>query len=303
MTVEPWVTSLTASFLELRCVQTHRSESTKQWLDLLPADLREVLPLHWTDGSLNDAGSRELRSAVEAAKAARSHLVDALMERLPTSDEDDRNNGRAISRSDVEDALDLVQTRACRVDAQNVRLLVPVVDMINHDPEPNVRIALQDGCIAVFAVRDIASGEQVFIDYGAATRPAWKCLFSYGFVPAGDDVYESDLAEVHLEPGDGVLEVGPTELPYELLRYEAAILRKVDGRDNGSPGEDFEFGASIGQSIVNRLVATAQALQVDITSENAATTAAARLIRELKISHRRTLLAAAGGLRDFLEEE
>jgi len=299
VSVEPWVTVLTASLLDLRFFNTPRSESTNQWLDLLPTELREILPIYWKDDLLNDSGSRELKFAVDTAKLARSNLVDTLLECLPRSDDDNSStsNHPSISRSDVEDALDLVQTRSCRADSQNMRLLVPIVDMINHDPEPNARFALQDGGIVVRSTQDIASDNQVLIDYGASTRPAWRCLFSYGFVPTGEDVYESDLAEVRLEPGDGVLEVGPTELPYELVYYEAAKLGKIGNND-----EDFEFDASIGQSIVNRLVATTQALSAEITGEDETTTAASRLIHDLKESNRRTLLASAGGLRDFLEE-
>ncbi|KAL7489409.1 hypothetical protein ACHAW6_015007 [Cyclotella cf. meneghiniana] len=74
------------------------------------------------------------------------------------------------------------------------RMLVPVVDMLNHDSEnPNVSwkwhvgvgdeemIAEGKGDIAVTTLRDIRKGEELCKCYG--WRPAWDIASSYGFVP------------------------------------------------------------------------------------------------------------------------
>jgi len=293
VSVEPWVTTLAANLLDLRFFQAS-SDATKQWLNLLPKNLREVLPIYWKEEWLKKCGSQQLCMAVDAAQHARSNLVDTILESLPKSD----SSKCHISRSDVEEAVDLVQTRSVRAESstnQNIRLLVPIVDMINHDPEPNARFVLQDGYVLVLATQNIAANSEVLIDYGASTRPAWRCLFSYGFVPNGDDIYETDLAEIPLEPGDRVMEVGPTELPSELVYYEASRLKKI------GPDGAFEFDASIGQSIVDRLVSKAQTLASEIGDEDDETVVY-KLIRDLKESNRRTLLVCAGGLREFLEE-
>ncbi|KAL7526286.1 hypothetical protein ACHAXR_001409 [Thalassiosira sp. AJA248-18] len=74
------------------------------------------------------------------------------------------------------------------------RMLVPLVDMLNHDGEdPNVhwtwhvgegdedKIAEGKGDIAVTTLRDVKGGEELLKCYG--WRPAWDIASSYGFVP------------------------------------------------------------------------------------------------------------------------
>ena len=74
------------------------------------------------------------------------------------------------------------------------RMLVPLVDMLNHDSEdPNVRWTwhvgdgddpeelLGMGDIAVSTLRDVKKGEELYKCYG--WRPAWDIASSYGFVP------------------------------------------------------------------------------------------------------------------------
>ena len=74
------------------------------------------------------------------------------------------------------------------------RMLVPLVDMLNHDSEdPNVswqwHVGVGDeeliknggGDIAVTTLRDVKKGEELYKCYG--WRPAWDIASSYGFVP------------------------------------------------------------------------------------------------------------------------
>lgn len=75
------------------------------------------------------------------------------------------------------------------------RMLVPLVDMLNHDGEdPNVswkwhvgegdedKIAEGKGDIVVSTLREVKKGEELYKCYG--WRPAWDIASSYGFVPA-----------------------------------------------------------------------------------------------------------------------
>ncbi|KAL7548188.1 hypothetical protein ACHAWF_015438 [Thalassiosira exigua] len=135
-------------------------------------------------------------------------------------------------------------------------------------------------------------GEEIYINYGQSTIPAWRCLFSYGFVPPSENVYEDDAAEVVLDDMM-VVEVGPTEIPYELVQYEAKQL----GLDQG---EDVEFTPETGQRIVDRVAAAAKLLETVHDSGN--DSYVSRFVDSLRESNRRTLLACAGGLREFLEE-
>mmetsp|Transcript_16061 Transcript_16061/g.24877 ORF Transcript_16061/g.24877 Transcript_16061/m.24877 type:complete len:648 (+) Transcript_16061:166-2109(+) len=74
------------------------------------------------------------------------------------------------------------------------RMLVPLVDMLNHDSEePNVswqwhvgegdeeKIKAGRGDIAVTTLKDVKKGEELYKCYG--WRPAWDIASSYGFVP------------------------------------------------------------------------------------------------------------------------
>lgn len=73
------------------------------------------------------------------------------------------------------------------------RMLVPLVDMLNHDSEdPNVswqwhvegdeeKIKAGEGDIAVTTLKDVKKGEELYKCYG--WRAAWDIASSYGFVP------------------------------------------------------------------------------------------------------------------------
>lgn len=116
-----------------------------------------------------------------------------------------------------------VQTRSCRVERKcedgvqwgpPLRVLAPVFDFINHGSSrdadaaggANARFGVEDGgmCdthgarLVVRALRDVAAGEEVLIDYGDSARPAWRCLTSYGFVPEYD--VDSEAEEVGQNP-------------------------------------------------------------------------------------------------------
>jgi hypothetical protein len=138
------------------------------------------------------------------------------------TDDDTVDDGSSDTARDVQDwrrrlcenALDVVQTRSCRVvlkknkddavqwDQINgmkhsripLRLLAPVFDLINHGgptganaefrlETTDTEAGTKEERLVVRATRDLNANEQILIDYGGAARPAWKCLASYGFVP------------------------------------------------------------------------------------------------------------------------
>jgi len=101
------------------------------------------------------------------------------------------------------------------------RMLVPLVDMLNHDSEnPNVKwqwlvgkgddelIAEGNGEIVVTTLRDVKKGEELFKCYG--WRPAWDIASSYGFVPRLKKA-RWECAVIPLFPS--VLDLSPASLP------------------------------------------------------------------------------------------
>eukprot|EP00980_Cylindrotheca_fusiformis_P018458 scaffold6103_cov116-Cylindrotheca_fusiformis.AAC.4 len=294
--IQGWVTRLAASLLHAAKENENNgdqlSKGMEEWLDLiLPLSLKDSLPVYWSESALRSTNCRPLELAVDSAFFARAG---------PLSDLSASN----ATQAQIEQALDLVQTRACRCSAleeeestdgrssatSDLRVLVPVFDMINHNYEPNAEFFREGDFMMVRTLRNMEAGEEVYIHYGSATMPVWKCLFSYGFVPSGEDVYEHNCAEIVVDQYR--FEVSPTEIPFELVQYQAQKM----GYENL---ENVEFTPEIGNAIVKELQSSARALeqatQTDIPTETL------QLVNRLIESHRRTLLACAGGLTEFME--
>ena len=270
-----------------------KPNAIKQWLQLLPTSLKMCLPIHWSEDILQSTECRPLETAAESAYFARGG---------PLSDLSASNT----TQFEIEHALDLVQTRACRCsstndggDETNLRVLVPVFDMINHHYDPNSEYNREGEYIVVRAMRDIEQDGEVLISYGTSTMPVWRCLFSYGFVPSVDEMWEHNVAELALKEEDGGcqrFEVSPTEIPFELIQYHAR-----------EDVENVEFTPDIGWAIIDQLTDAAEALgsrSYDNDNADGSTSPTMlQLVADLRESHRRTLLACAGGLRDFTEGE
>ena len=221
------------------------------WLSLMPpADhLRASLPVHWLQDTIQNARCTALEVSVSSAQLARAEAIDDLADAMWNyyyHHHDQKQNGghhhhhsyqdRASESQSVEtirtlcdEALDIVQTRSCRLErtanggrsfGPPIRALVPIFDMINHGSAKcrgefgaNANFGLEGGGImmdnddvddharvVVRAMRDLRAGEEILIDYGASARPAWKCLLSYGFVPRynripapGETMVEEDI--------------------------------------------------------------------------------------------------------------
>jgi hypothetical protein len=110
--------------------------------------------------------------------------------------------------------------------------------MLNHRDHPNAAFALENQAgdaskllLVVRATETIVENSEIFISYGDSTRPTWRCLVSYGFLPTydtsapenadGDDSMHS--GEVFLEGQR--FEVGPTSVPQDLVH---AMAQAVD---------------------------------------------------------------------------
>jgi len=322
VSVESWVTRLTANLLEgYKLNNNHKSD---EWFQLFPTDLREILPIHWdTDTEyFNDNLDTRLEMAVDSAYFARTGVLSDLVTSLTKAS----LIGTAVTERDVEHCLDLVQTRSCRVECSSgdsgappLRVLAPIFDMINHSINPNAEFIRDGDTMEVRALRDISADDEVFISYGSSTQPAWKCLFSYGFVPDddADEVYETDAAELKLVDKDGTVlrfEVSPVDIPLELIRYEAtgSAWNKDQTTEQclANPVEE-EMGlltVDVGNRILERIMVAADELKGSISEpliqeEGGVNVAASvSLLADLRESNRRTLLACASGLQEFLDE-
>lgn len=264
-----WATRLAASWIELHLTQKQLdnkhetgnkstdSNSQKEnsisrghevWCSLLPDPeyLRASLPVHWPETTLLTARSTALELAVDSAFFARAEAVDDLVHGMQRSahvelllGNDEVETHRRLNEL-AHHALDLVQTRSCRLDEvpmigsdgepQNHcrRALAPIFDFINHGSrntaDANAYFALeadqQREYLVVRALQDLSRDEEVKLDYGESARPAWKCLLSYGFVPeykrtTSDAEGGENLAEVYMK---GVrYEVADDSVPMDMV--------------------------------------------------------------------------------------
>lgn len=346
-----WATRLAASLIDAKLkpscdvIQFHPSEhkgsksrATDLWLSLLPESkfLRATLPVHWSTSLLQSARCTALELAVDSAFFARAQAVEDLMQALATALSADmfELNYREL-RQECEDALDVIQTRSCRVMTETVRdwpnqplrLVAPVFDFINHDGAPNARFSLEnldenfdsEKHLIVRLICDLEANTEVLIDYGDSARPAWKCLASYGFVPPydeslekaedEDDDQQQEVAEVYM---DGVrYEVGPNSIPHEMV---AAIITTSQGgsRTLPEPVEEVKFTPDIAIRLARRISDAAFHLLTDppIVEEDddadddnmyqsAEEILSARLAASLRWNQHRILMACSLGLRDW----
>eukprot|EP00956_Cyclotella_meneghiniana_P044216 scaffold307815_cov86-Cyclotella_meneghiniana.AAC.1 len=219
--------------------------------------LRASLPVHWDEELITSTKCTELEVAVDNAFFSRGNAVLAISDKLGAFLKENDNEGfdeRELKQK-CEDALDMVQTRACRVERKAddgiqwgppLRLLAPIFDLINHASskttgrfmanaefylEGETLGDMQNAKLVVKAIKDMAQGEEVLIDYGDSARPAWKCLNSYGFVPIYDpknDVTQDGTVENVAELWMNGLrfEVDPHSIPFDLVEVgkEQAML-------------------------------------------------------------------------------
>lgn len=300
------------------------------WLSLMPRpdSLQACLPIHWSEEILSSTKCTALELAVDSAYFTRAQAMDDLVFALRQH----ATAGDACVLSDWDDAtvrelcstaLDIVQTRSCRLERPSnyksnsammapesalsvstpIRVLAPLFDLINHGSsysgrpksvnaefglelvsidELNVNDTnestrsdnrrLKTGQLVVRATRNMAMDEEVLIDYGPSTRPAWRCLLSYGFVPTTTTyisspteekndmkeamvVDEDETAEVYM--GGQRYEVGSTSIPFDMVIAVVSSLQAEEGKlgseDENGEGEEGPEDIALTPPVVQRL--------------------------------------------------
>eukprot|EP00536_Pseudo-nitzschia_multiseries_P007609 jgi/Psemu1/256376/estExt_Genewise1Plus.C_1810009 len=327
-------------------------KSYKTWSSLLPDSeyLTASLPVHWPETIVLNARSTALELAVDSAFFARAQAVDDLvrgLEESPYADLFSNHHGRhgmstGINMKDLaHHVLDLVQTRSFRLNERSgaedrtnndgLRVLAPIFDFINHGSiqaeAANAQFALERDETAEYLVvrslTDVSKDEEVRIDYGENTRPAWKCLLSYGFVPdykrTESDVDSGEnLAEVYMK---GVrYEVADDSVPADMVA-DASPQEWVEVEDDGiQTNGDFvkppiivltpDIALRISERIANAacylLLEPEQILDEDATDTappSPSEVISARLAAKLRWFQHKVLLTCAAGLTQFAKEQ
>jgi hypothetical protein len=319
--IQGWVTRLAASLLDAQNnINELPNKGVQEWLRLMPSDtsLRNSLPIYWSDSILQSTECRKLELAVDSAYFAR---VEPLADLSAAA-------AAGTTQAEIEYALDLVQTRAFRwstndennednnnnnddsssVVSDHLRVMVPVFDLMNHHYEPNAEFFRKGDYMTLRALRDIEADKEVLVHYGSSTMPVWKCLFSYGFIPSIDEVYEHNTAEIIIVDDDddctNRFEVSPTEIPFELVQYYTKNLGYKEDIEN------VEFTSEIGRVIVEQLETSIKALEKITTVVNdddkniqnsESSYLSLQLVKDLQESHRRTLVTCVEGLKEYME--
>ena len=313
-----WATRLAASLIDRRLRREPTSDRLSTWISMLPdaANLRASLPIHWPSDILQSAKCQPLELAVDSAYFGRANAVMDLLEALkgvgPSAI--DQYSDDELTRL-CHDALDIVQTRTCRVslgdDEEHVaqlRLLAPAFDFLNHGSSANAGFALEtdaDGksVLVVRAVRSIAQGEEVLISYGdSSTTPAWKCLLSYGFVPRLDIADERNTVELVV---DGIrANVGADNVPFELAEAAAVALAEAEGRVLKETDEIFT--PEVARRIASRAAEEAgdmsskEDVEISASSDEDAALSIS-LAKALRLSQRRVLESWSSSLFEFAD--
>ena len=285
-----WATRLAACWIDLYLHHQQQDQEEeedqqgfKEWLSLLPDPefLRASLPVHWSDETIQNAKSTSLEIAVDSSYFTRAEAVEDIVTCLMESsasymsyfNSDDENSGegdqsktpQSKMRELAHRALDIVQTRSCRLEAldggdqqqqddDHRRVLAPIFDFINHgsrgdedDNKSNANAYFglerhseengkeeEEEYLVVRALNKLDANEEVLIDYGESTRPAWKCLLSYGFVPQFNQyTQDQNLAEVYMMGTR--YEVTTDTIPVEMV---AAVAASVAASDSPLQQED-----------------------------------------------------------------
>lgn len=320
-----WATRLAATLVEMQFQKKQGSieaDGYALWLSMLPDSeiLRASLPVHWPEETVQSARSTALEIAVDSAFFARAEAVEDLVSSIKSSNIFQKESGDGDFRKICNNALDIVQTRSCRVirDDRPLRVLAPIFDLLNHGKgaKANSDFGLESGDVLVVrARRDISADEEILIDYGGSAQPAWRCLLSYGFAPLyessdgveGED--DEEVAEVYM---DGVrYEVGPSHLPFEMVAAAATCVQ-----DKVLSEDEVALTPAVAQKIADRITEVAYYLLLEPETEKFdddsddfdSTTSPFDVVSNqqaaaLRWSQHRVLLSCANGLKDFSEEE
>lgn len=154
-------------------------DTPTKWLvyfKLLPTNGDINLPFTWTDDNLQQLKGTSIfepvaskKSIVEVQYYEFCELAKPLLE------------GKEIPFSLWVLAYQWVSSRSLTNPKSGQSILVPIVDLCNHGPNPNVRYDLDGTDFVLLTTKDIAQGEELILDYGS--RGSGEFLFNYGFIP------------------------------------------------------------------------------------------------------------------------
>jgi SET domain len=286
-----WIVS--ASSTSTRMPNNNKLTKAQQaWKSLLQptiGELRESLPIHWDENLISSCLSKDLELTVDSFFFVRADAIDQLQQRFPWASTQDCNN-----------VLDIVQTRSCRLEP-GIRVLAPVFDMINHGGRrhTNAQFFRKDNNLIVQTIQSIPKGTELLIDYGESTRPSWRCLFSYGFVPNYDDDENDDDEPTELVVDGISYRIEPKTLPYELV--EAAS--KCSGISEGNSQGVLDLTPAICNYLVGIAVEQAQQQQFALPTTKTPNSHAERLICDLRNQRRNALLKLARRLQEYIHSQ
>ena len=336
-----WATRLAASLLnrQMKLLDNESSspliEGQRLWLSMMPDPnfLRASLPIHWPEKIVSSAKCTALELSIDSSYFTRAEAVADLVAAL----DNDIRSTYTKEELDMkcQNAFDLVQTRSCRVEPLNgaklcpsLRVLAPIFDFINHGSarhdgigSANAYFGLEgeensdDGMLVVRAKRDISKNEEILIEYGDSTRPAWRCLASYGFVPeyritTPDEEWEGEedesVAEVFMEGNR--YEVGSHTVPFDMVETATLSLRNelsTKDCDRNDESEEVTYlSADVALRIAKRVSDAAFQLLVEpnnneLIENDPEAIISYRNAASLRWSQHKVLLACAVGLRDY----
>ena len=340
-----WATRLAASWIDMHLkdkeLDNEDIESSQQghrvWSSLLPDTeyVRASLPVHWPETTLSNARSTALELAVDSTFFARAEAVSDLVrgiQRSPYAEQFSKEEDEVAMHRCMNElahrALDLVQTRSCRLedgsgDTNCRRAMAPIFDFINHGSRntagANACFALEEEqYLVVRSMQDISQDKEVKIDYGASARPAWKCLLSYGFVPE----YKRTVPEA--EEGENLAEVYMKGVRYEVADDSVPIDMVADANprpwsdeeDDELPSNESVLTPDIALRISERIADAAFYLLLEpeqILNKNGSNEdedpdstpfeiISKQLAASLRWSQHRILLTCAAGLTHFAKE-
>jgi len=334
---DQWSTRLAASLLDVQLRPCNQNEIQKLWLSLLPdpIHLRASLPVHWSDEALASTNCAALQLASDASFFARADAVNRI---LPLLKHQHADSDTATSHLDIEEeeeivlgeleiqrALDIVQTRSCRVKQIHgygpaLRLLAPVFDCINHGGTmANAQFTLEENpgdppALVVFATQQIEVGQELTINYGESAKPEWKCLSSYGFLPTPQELFNAETdeddssAEIYINGKR--YEINASVIPTDLVYDVADLLRLERQQDSqhlpqdGAEDEDenYPLTAEVALHIAARVNDVACQLnenQESLEGRSPSERYALDVASQLRSRQYDTLVATAAGLREY----
>ena len=80
-----------------------------------------------------------------------------------------------------------------KADRKWIRVLVPYIDLANHNSDPNAKLTLidpqkDDAWFALEALRPISQGKEICIAYGSGVDSTAELFLNYGFVPTENKI-------------------------------------------------------------------------------------------------------------------